>query len=130
MANGSGPSWPDLLGYAKYGSTGVILASLAVLAGMIALRRKPSDRLLFGVLAFLIVVVVASLAAESFKPDGPWIFVGTIQNATKRITPDENVSYTYTRKREDNSTIDYVFYISPSKLAEGDTLHLLLLEPQ
>jgi hypothetical protein len=115
--------------YAPYGPIGVILACLVVLAGVIALWRKPSWEL-FAVLGFLILVVVASIAEEFLNPDGPWIFVGTVQNPTKRITPDDNVSYAYTRQSEDNSTIEYVFYVSQSKLKEGDTLHLPLLEPQ
>jgi hypothetical protein len=131
MSDGAGISVLDFVPYAKYGTVGVILAALVVSAILIGLlKRRPSDREILMVLGFLTVAILIAFGTDFVKPNGPWIFVGTVQNITKLVHPDNSISYAYSKQDDDNSTIEYVFYVSHTEIKEGTNLHLPLIEPQ
>lgn len=126
------PSVHDLLELVRYGTTGVIIGILVVIAAVLrANGAKPSDKQFLMLLLFFGAVLVTSVVTGYLdRSSGPWIFVATIQNVTKPIHADKTTLYEITEKDDQNLSTQHIFYISHSQKREGDTLRLPVLDPQ
>jgi hypothetical protein len=126
------PSVHDLLELVRYGTTGVIIGILVVIAAVLRARgAKPSDKQFLMLLLFFGAVLVTSgITGYLDRSSGPWIFVATIQNVTKPIHADKTTLYEITEKDDQNLATQHIFYISHLQMRDGDTLRFPVLDPQ
>jgi hypothetical protein len=121
----------NFMQYAQYGTIGVILATLVLCGYMIVAKRRPSDRQMLALIGFFIVAILfASGTQFLFDRNGPWVFVGTVQNSTRQLYPDNSTLYAFFRIDEQLLTTEFVFYVTHKEIKEGASLPLPLLEPQ
>jgi hypothetical protein len=78
---------------------------------------------------FFALVVIVSFGGQYLT--GPWVFIATIQNSTKPVIADKRTIYAMTEKDSETLLLtQYVFYVSPTAMNPGETLHFPLVEPQ
>ena len=120
-----------LLGLTQYGTTGVIIATIVVVGAMLTILKgkQASTVQLLMLLVFFALVVFVSFGGQYLT--GPWVFIATIQNSTKPVIADKHTIYSMTETDSDTLLLtQIVFYVSPTAINPGETLHFPLLEPQ